>query len=101
MALSVETCVDEKIFYEKLELLKENSKSKITVYIDQLFYDNARNYLGSAEGVQEGERHGTEAQLSKQDINTIKRKGCSGSLRLGNLFVKDPQQRFQGTSILC
>ena len=72
MALSVETCVDEKTFYEKLELLKENSKSKITVDIDQLFYDNVKNYLGSAEGVQEGEGHGTEAQLSKQDINTIK-----------------------------
>jgi len=39
------TCVDEKTFYEKLELLKENSKSKITVYIDWTFYENAKNYL--------------------------------------------------------
>ena len=45
MALSVETCVDEKTFYEKLELLKENSKSKITVDIDQLFNDNVKNYF--------------------------------------------------------
>ena len=87
MALSVETCVDEKTFYEKLELLKENSKSKITVYIDQLFYDNAKNYLGSAEGVKEGEGHGTEAQLSKQDINTIKRKGWA--LKNNKIITRD------------
>ena len=64
-------CVDEKTFYEKLELLKEKSKSKITVYIDQTFYDNAKNYLE----VQDEKRHGIEAELSKHDINTIKRKG--------------------------
>ena len=87
MALSVETCMDEKTFYEKLELLKENSKSKITVYIDQLFYDNAKNYLGSAEDVQEGEDHGTEAQLSKQDINTIKRKGWA--LKNNKIITRD------------
>lgn len=68
----MEPCVDEKVFYEKLEQLKEKSKSKITVYIDQSFYDNAKYYLESLEEVQEGKRHRTEAELSKHDINTIK-----------------------------
>ena len=63
--------MDEKTFYEKLELLKENSKRKITVYIDQAFYDNAKRYLEVADKKQ----HGTKAELSKHDINTIKRKG--------------------------
>ena len=74
-------CIDEKTFYEKLELLKENSKSKITVYIDQTFYNNAKNYLEA----QDEERHRTEAGLSKQDINTIKRKGWT--LRHGEIAL--------------
>ena len=75
-------CVDEKTFYEKLELLKENSKSKITVYIYQTFYDNAKNYLEA----QDEERHRTEAGLSKQDINTIKQKGWT--LRHGEIVTR-------------
>ena len=55
-------CVDEKTFYEKLELLKENSKSKITVYIDQTFYDNAKNYLQA----QDEEQHRTEADFQSR-----------------------------------
>ena len=31
------TCVDEKAFYEKLELLKDKSNCNVTVYIDQSF----------------------------------------------------------------
>ena len=77
------TCVDEKTFYEKWELLKENLKSKITVYIDQTFYDNAKNYLE----VQDEKRHGTEAELSKHDINTIKRKGWA--LKDGKIITRD------------
>jgi len=37
--------IDEKTFYKKLELSNENSKSKITVYFNQTFYDNAKNFL--------------------------------------------------------
>ena len=77
------TCVNEKTFYEKLELLKENSKSKITVYIDQKFYDDAKNYLQ----VGEEKRQGTEGELSKQDINTIKRKGWA--VRQGDIVTRD------------
>lgn len=63
--------MDEKTFYERLELLKDKSNSKITVYIDQSFYEKAKNYLESLEDVQEQKRHGTEIELSKHDINTI------------------------------
>lgn len=77
------TCVNEKTFYEKLELLKENSKSKITVYIDQKFYDDAKNYLQGGEE----KRHGTEGELSKQGINTLKRKGWA--VRQGDIVTRD------------
>ena len=40
----MEVCVDEKTFYEKLESLKPG-ESKVTVYIDDSFYENAKNYL--------------------------------------------------------
>lgn len=76
-------CIDEKTFYKKLELLKENSKSKITVYFNQTFYDNAKNFLE----VQDKKWHGTEAELSKHDINTIKRKGWA--LKDGKIITRD------------
>ena len=77
------TCVDEKTFYKKLELLRENSKSKITVYIAQTFYDNAKNYLE----VQDKKRQRTEAELSKHNINTIKWKGWA--LKDGKILTRD------------
>jgi len=92
------TCVDEKTFYEKLELLKENSKSKITVYIDWTFYENAKNYLE----VQDEKRHGTEAELSKHDINTIKRKGWAlkdGKIITGDNKIVVPKSELH--KILC
>ena len=46
-------------FHEKLELMKENSKSKSMVYIDQTFYAIAKNYLE----VQDQKQQGTEADL--------------------------------------
>lgn len=79
--------MDEKTFYERLELLKDKSNSKITVYIDQSFYEKAKNYLESLEDVQEQKRHGTEIELSKHDINTIKRKHWA--LKDGKIITRD------------
>ena len=45
----MEGCVERKAFYEKLELLKQKSQSKFTVYIDQVFYNKAETYLESLE----------------------------------------------------
>ena len=70
----MEDCVDEKTFYEKLESLK-TGESKVTVYIDDSFYENAKNYLQTLSKFQQGKEHESHAELSKRDISTIKRKG--------------------------
>ena len=70
----MEDCVDEKTFYEKLESLKPG-ESKVTVYIDDSFYENAKNYLQTLSKFQQGKEHESHAELSKRDISTIKRKG--------------------------
>ena len=70
----MEDCVDEKTFYEKLESLKPG-ESKVTVYIDDSFYENAKNYLQTLPKFQQGKEHESHAELSKRDISTIKRKG--------------------------
>ena len=70
----MEVCVDEKTFYEKLESLKPG-ESKVIVYIDDSFYENAKNYLQTLPKFQQGKEHESHAELSKRDISTIKRKG--------------------------
>ena len=70
----MEDCVDEKTFYEKLESLKPG-ESKVTVYIADSFYENAKNYLQTLPKFQQGKEHESHAELSKRDISTIKRKG--------------------------
>ena len=44
---SVPFCVAKDTFYEKLDALKvsKKSNSKLTVFIDDEFYENAKNWL--------------------------------------------------------
>ena len=46
-----------------------------------------KNYLESVGDVQEQERHATEIELSKHDINTIKRKHWD--LKAGKIITRD------------
>ena len=62
--------VAKDLFYEKLEAMKSSKKgnSKLTVYIDDEFYQNAKNWLKNENTTHE------EFGLTKLDVATIKRK---------------------------
>ena len=62
--------VAKDLFYEKLEPMKSSKKgnSKLTVYIDDEFYQNAKNWLKNENTTHE------EFGLTKMDVATIKRK---------------------------
>ena len=48
MAVKVDNCVAEELFYEKLELVKSSRKGKasnLTVFINNEFYDRAKAWL--------------------------------------------------------
>ena len=64
------SCVAKDLFYEKLEAMKSSKKgnSKLTVYIDDEFYQNAKNWLKNENTTHE------EFGLTKMDVATIKRK---------------------------
>ena len=64
------SCVAKDLFYEKLEAMKSSKKgnSKLTVYIDDEFYQNAKNWLKNENTTHE------EFGLTKTDVATIKRK---------------------------
>ena len=67
---SVPFCVAKDTFYEKLDALKgsKKSNSKLTVFIDDEFYENAKNWLKN-----ESKNH-EQFGLTKTDVGTIKRK---------------------------
>ena len=60
----MEDCVDEKTFYEKLESLKRG-ESKVTVYIDDSFYESAKNYLQTLPKFQQVKEHESHAKLEE------------------------------------
>ena len=62
--------VAKDLFYEKLEPMKSSKKgnSKLTVYIDDESYQNAKNWLKNENTTHE------EFGLTKMDVATIKRK---------------------------
>ena len=67
---SVPFCVAKDTFYEKLDALKgsKKSNSKLTVFIDDEFYENAKTWLKN-----ESKNH-EQCGLTKTDVGTIKRK---------------------------
>ena len=67
---SVPFCVAKDMFYEKLDALKDSKKSnsQLTVFIDDEFYENAKNWLTN-----ESKNH-EQFGLTKTDVGTIKRK---------------------------
>ena len=64
---SVPFCVAKDTFYEKLDALKgsKKSNSKLTVFIDEEFYENAKNWLKN-----ESKNH-EQFGLTKTDVGTI------------------------------
>ena len=67
---SVLFCVAKVTVYEKLDALKASKKSnsKLTVFTDDEFYENAKNWLKN-----ESKNH-EQFALTKTDIGTIKQK---------------------------
>ena len=71
MAEKTASCVEESLFYEKLESLKASRKGKqsdLTVFLNDEFYDRAiKEWLTTVDSREiEG--------LTKNDVATIKRK---------------------------
>ena len=70
MAVKMDSCVAEELFYEKLESMKSPRKGKasnLTVYLSDEFYDRAKAWL-TAENSKDIEG------LSTSNVATIKRK---------------------------
>ena len=88
---NMESCVDENTFYEKLEQLKKNPQSKFTIYLDQSFYDKAKNCLQltqSSDNNEPGARGPPcEQELSSAEITAIKRK--KWTLKDGEIITAD------------
>jgi hypothetical protein len=63
-------CVSKDTFYEKLDAQKSSKKkeSKLTVFIDDQFYDKAKNWLKNDS------KNKAEFGLTKTDAAAIKRK---------------------------
>lgn len=63
-------CVAKDTFYEKLDALKgsKKSNSKLTVFIDDEFYENAKNWLKN-----EPKNH-KQFGLTETDVGMIKWK---------------------------
>lgn len=80
---SVPFCVAKDTFYEKLDSLKgsKKSNSKLTVFIDDEFYENAKNWLKN-----ESKNH-EQFGLTKTDVGTIKRK--QWTIQNDNILSKD------------
>lgn len=76
-------CVAKDTFYEKEDALKgsKKSNSKLTVFIDDEFYENAKNWLKN-----ESKNH-EEFGLTKTDVGTIKRK--QWTIQNNNILSKD------------
>ena len=70
MAVKMDSCVTEELFYEKLESMKSPRKGKasnLTVYLSDEFYDRVKAWL-TAENSKDIEG------LSTSNVATIKRK---------------------------
>ncbi|CAH3013833.1 unnamed protein product [Porites evermanni] len=70
MAVKMDSCVAEELFYEKLESMKSPRKGKasnLTVYLSDEFYDRAKAWL-TVENSKDIEG------LSTSNVATIKRK---------------------------
>ena len=80
---SVPFCVAKDTFYEKLDALKgfKKSNSKLTVFIDDEVYENAKNWLKN-----ESKNH-EQFGLTKTDVGTIKRK--QWTIQNDNILSKD------------
>ena len=73
MAEEKDSCVDEELFYEKLEFLKASKKgetSNLTVFVNDEFYDRAKAWLISSDSKENG-------GLSNQEVATIRHKKWS------------------------
>ena len=68
-----DSCVDRKIFYKQLESMKASKKGKasnLTVFVNDEFYDRAKQWLISCDSKENG-------GISTQEVATIKRKKWS------------------------
>ena len=91
-------CVSKDMFYEKLDAQKSSKKkeSKLTVFIDDQFYDKAKNWLKNDS------KNEAEFGLTKTDAAAIKRK--QWMIQNNNILSKDRKivvPRSQLHSILC
>ena len=69
MAEEKDSCVDEELFYEKLESLKASKKGKtsnLTVFVNDEFYDRAKAWLISSDSKENG---GLSYQVKWQQLN--------------------------------
>ena len=78
-------CVRKDTFYEKLDALKSSKKkeSKLTVFIDDQFYDKAKTWLKNDS------KKEAEFGLTKTDVAAIKRK--QWTIQNNNILSKDRQ----------
>ena len=70
MAVKMDSCIGEELFYQKLESIKSSKKKKasnLTVHLSKEFYHGAKCWL-SAENFKDIEG------LSTSDVTTIKHK---------------------------
>lgn len=84
---NVVSSVNEELFYQKLCDLKASTKgrnSKVTVFINDDFYDAAKAWLKSGDN---------DTTLKKPDIDTIERK--KWAIENGKIISKDGKYVFQ------
>ena len=94
------SCVDSEIFYKKLGEVKASKKtkaSKITLFIDDNFYNDAVKWLETRN-----EDSKDRTNLTSQDVAIIKRKGWK--LEGGKILSKNGKeivQKCQLHQVLC
>ena len=71
MAQEIDKCVNEQLFYEKLDFLKASTKGKashVTGFISDDFYKRAKSWLSEKAHSEQSD------ELSSVEVTTIKRK---------------------------
>ena len=70
-------CVSHEIFYQRLDDFKQKQKrntSKLTMFIEDQFYDGAMNYLKIQSEKSSSDSREMEGKLSQSQLNTLQRK---------------------------
>ena len=94
------SCVDSEVLYKKLGEVKASKKtkaSKITLFIDENFYNDAVKWLETRDEDSKG-----RTNLTSQDVAIIQRKGWK--LEVGKILSKHGKeivQKCQLHQVLC